>query len=481
MSGFFKRMTDQVTKVASEVATCAEQTGKYVQSIVDEASKGLQTKKQPSWNTRFYLLMVDLRTLAYTSSRDLKTLRVLTDAAGIPVGMVTPSGFTTKEERGGAAVRCIWIWPSKYENPWQCPVQMLYAHGGAFCLGSPETHKQLGGALAQAGECAVLLPHFRRCPEASVKQASDDVLDVYQWMLALTAAHIDAANFDTKSSSGVQAAIDKASSRIVLAGESAGANLALGLALRIKQGEMVRINGAKVQFPQPCGLVLMSPWTDLVDAVEQTNASWRENEGIDCVLPDLALLFSKFVLCAHKYDGLRDPSTQESRDRLAAMTKEEMLELAKNPLVSPALSTELEGLPPTLVAIGGGETLRDSQLKLVEDLKKANVKVDSEVYPFMPHAFALGNFASSKNFTLPKDIVVRCGAFTRVCCVNATLPKTSNTAAMTTRTLPHATATRGAQGSCFDAFVPARKRAPLWLQQMVEHVVARIATCTVFR
>ncbi|CAE8584681.1 unnamed protein product, partial [Polarella glacialis] len=136
------------------------EAGQYLKEAKDKATilggyamKGMKTKKQVTWNTRFWLLMIDIRTLALTIEHDLSTLRALTDAAGKPVGWAVAGDMQSKEVTAGG-IRCVWVWPKEVEDPLLVPGKLLYVHGGAFCLGSPETHKQLAQQLSRRSKAA---------------------------------------------------------------------------------------------------------------------------------------------------------------------------------------------------------------------------------------------------------------------------------------------------------------------------------------
>lgn len=106
---------------------------------------------------------------------------------------------------------------------------VLFLHGGAYCLGSPRTHRSITSRLAIGAGMPVWVPDYRLAPEHPYPAALDDALACYDAMLA----------------SGI------APQRIVLAGDSAGASLALALALRLRErGD-----------PMPAGLALISPVT----------------------------------------------------------------------------------------------------------------------------------------------------------------------------------------------------------------------------
>ncbi|AEA65586.1 flavin-containing monooxygenase [Burkholderia gladioli] len=108
---------------------------------------------------------------------------------------------------------------------------ILYLHGGAFCLGSPNTHRSVTTRLARESGMAVWVPDYRLAPQHPHPAALSDVLDTY--------ATLRAQGY--------------APERIVVAGDSAGGALALALATALRErGEAM-----------PAALALISPVTDV--------------------------------------------------------------------------------------------------------------------------------------------------------------------------------------------------------------------------
>jgi monoterpene epsilon-lactone hydrolase len=108
---------------------------------------------------------------------------------------------------------------------------VLYLHGGAYCLGSPSTHRSITSHLARRAAASVFVAEYRLAPEHPFPAALEDAVAAYRGLLARGCS----------------------SARLALAGDSAGGGLALALALRLRQlGE-----------PLPAALVLLSPWVDL--------------------------------------------------------------------------------------------------------------------------------------------------------------------------------------------------------------------------
>lgn len=107
---------------------------------------------------------------------------------------------------------------------------ILFMHGGAFCVGSPRTHRAMTTRLAALTQAEVLVPHYRRTPEAPFPAQIDDGVAAYRRLLA------DGYSPD----------------RIAIAGDSAGGSLTMLVPLALRQQGL----------PLPAALVFMSPFTD---------------------------------------------------------------------------------------------------------------------------------------------------------------------------------------------------------------------------
>ena len=108
---------------------------------------------------------------------------------------------------------------------------ILYLHGGAYCVGSPRTHRAITGRLAQLSGAEVFVADYRLAPEHRFPAALDDATSAYHGLIER----------------GV------AANRIAIAGDSAGGGLALATALRLRASS----------HPAPSALVAFSPWVDL--------------------------------------------------------------------------------------------------------------------------------------------------------------------------------------------------------------------------
>ncbi len=119
---------------------------------------------------------------------------------------------------------------------------LLYLHGGAYRIGSSQSHKGLAARIAAAAKCSVLLPDYRLAPEHRYPAAIDDAVTVYRWLL------------------------DEGRSNIAIAGDSAGGGLSVATML-----------GLRGSLPLPSAAVLLSPWTDFT----VSGASYRTHQDQD--------------------------------------------------------------------------------------------------------------------------------------------------------------------------------------------------------
>jgi acetyl esterase/lipase len=131
---------------------------------------------------------------------------------------------------------------------------------------------------------------------------------------------------------------------VALAGDSAGATLALSLMLSLRDAAR----------PLPKAAALFSPWTDLACTAE----SIRSNEK-KCSM----FWADGFPVCAAWYLGGAPPT---------------------DPLASPYYA-DLAKLPPLLIHVSADETLLDDSTRLAEHARRDGVKVELKVWPVVPH------------------------------------------------------------------------------------------------
>lgn len=208
------------------------------------------------------------------------------------------------------------------------PTTLLYLHGGGFVGCSPRTHRPITASLALRG-LRVFVPDYRLAPEHPFPAALDDAEAVWQALHAELAA------------SGRPY-------RLVVAGDSAGGNLALAL--------MLRLRAAGRALPEAA--LLFSPSTDLTGQ----SPSLVDNAERDAMFDAQHLgNFSAAYLQG------ADPAQV---------------------LASP-LHADLAGLPPLMVQVSRDEALRDDGVRLAHKARQAGVPVELDVLPGLPHVWPM--------------------------------------------------------------------------------------------
>ncbi len=137
-----------------------------------------------------------------------------------------------------------------------------------------------------------------------------------------------------------------AAEHTVVAGESAGAGLAVAALVAAKDRGL----------PMPAAALLLSPWADLT----LTGTSMDTKQGVDPLLSRDLLTPS----AAH-YVGGHDPSAG---------------------LISPIFA-DLSGLPPLVIQAGSHEVLLDDAVRLAQRAAADNLRVTLDITPGVPHVF----------------------------------------------------------------------------------------------
>lgn len=143
------------------------------------------------------------------------------------------------------------------------------------------------------------------------------------------------------------------SRQIALCGESAGGGLIYALCLKLKEENL----------PLPGGLIAMSPWTDLTSSGQ----SYETNRDVD---PNMTVEQLQFYTRCYTTDP-------------------------KNPLASPIFGN-LEGLPPSLIFVGGDEIMLSDAADMHKNLLAAGCKSKLVVAPERWHVYVLYELAENE-------------------------------------------------------------------------------------
>jgi acetyl esterase len=210
------------------------------------------------------------------------------------------------------------------------PPLTLFYHGGGWVIGTLDTHDGTCRAIAQKSGSAVLSIAYRLAPEHRYPAAADDCYDALVWAA------------ENAASLGIDA------SRLAVAGDSAGGNLAAAVAImaRDRAGPALRHQ------------LLIYPVTDQ----DYSLPSYAENG---------------------------DGSYYLSTDGMRWFWGHYLGETATNeaPLAAVLRTSDLSSLPSATVITAEYDPLRDEGNAYAEKLKAAGVPVDAATAPGMVHGF----------------------------------------------------------------------------------------------
>ncbi|KAL4962574.1 alpha/beta hydrolase [Aspergillus stella-maris] len=208
---------------------------------------------------------------------------------------------------------------------------ILHIHGGGMVMGDVASNKHGLAAQATSYGIQIFSVEYRLAPEARHPTLVEDCYAALLWL------HSKSSSFQ----------IDPV--RIAILGESAGGGLAAGVAL------MARDQGL---CPPLAKQILIYPMLDdrntLPSKAVEPFAVWKTADNAAAwraVLGDLA--------------GTAGVS----------------------PYAAPARATNLSGLPPTYIDVGGLDIFRDEDMQYAMRLAQANVPVEFHLYPGVPHGF----------------------------------------------------------------------------------------------
>lgn len=206
---------------------------------------------------------------------------------------------------------------------------LVFFHGGGFVVGSLETHDGTCRKLAVETGYPILSVDYRLAPENPFPAALEDCYTALEW------AEANAADLDADPE------------RLVVAGDSAGGNLAAATALRSRDQD----------GPEVATQVLVYP---VVGNAFETDSYEENAEG--------------YFLTAEEMDWFRDQYFENDVDE-------------GNVYARPRVSRDLSDLPPATVITAGYDPLRDDGAAYAEQLLADGVDVEYHHFPGMLHGF----------------------------------------------------------------------------------------------
>lgn len=194
---------------------------------------------------------------------------------------------------------------------------ILYCHGGGYVSGGLGYARILARKLANNTGLKVLSFEYRLAPENQYPAALEDGMSIWNYLML--------KGYGSKD--------------VIVAGDSAGGNMALEMCIRLKKDERLL----------PLGLVLFSPWTDM-RACASSYQTYKDKDPL--------LTYEYIVAVRDAYIGAEaDPSDEKYSPLMADLSK----------------------FPPTYIQVGSNEILRKDSEHLYKALKDKDVYAKLDV------------------------------------------------------------------------------------------------------
>lgn len=233
--------------------------------------------------------------------------------------------------------------PRHVEGP--LPV-MLYLHGGAFTTCSRQTHRAVAALYASRAGYLVFNADYRLAPRYRYPAAIEDACAAYRWVVA----HCQRYGGDP--------------SRIVIAGESAGGNLALGVACAASYVRPEPFAQAVYALPQ-------RPWAVMpLMPVLQISAPLARRASRN--LPDWAIRILEIM--AMNYIGERQPHATDAL-------------LFADPIRLLETTAPAKPFPRVFTGVGTADLCEEDAKRLHAAAQRWGIASELHQYPGEPHAF----------------------------------------------------------------------------------------------
>jgi acetyl esterase len=208
---------------------------------------------------------------------------------------------------------------------------VIYGHGGGWVLGSPDTHDDMCAEMAAGSNTVVVLMDYRLAPEHPYPAQLEDSLKVWRWMLK----------------EGSHFGIDR--TRIIAAGDSAGGQMSVALALTLRE----------MNLPNVAGMVLIYP----VLGANLETPSYQRNAHAVSLTRDEMLYYLRAFLGPEDSDRWRDPKAV------------------------PLRALDLAGMPPAFITVAGHDPLYDDGVLFHQKLLQAGIASELREEPSLAHSY----------------------------------------------------------------------------------------------
>jgi acetyl esterase len=207
---------------------------------------------------------------------------------------------------------------------------VVFCHGGGFVLCDLDSHDSFCRAMSRHTGTVVVSVDYRLAPEHRAPAAVQDAYAAFSWVVE----HAPELGVDP--------------SRTLIAGDSAGGNLAAVTALMCREQA----------GPMPVGQVLIYP---VIDPSCSSDSYRAYASGYVNTRAAMQWYWQQYL------DGATPPSPEY--------------------LVAPDRAGSLDGLPPAVVVTAGFDVLRDEGAVYAQRLRAAKIPVVHRDYPGLFHGF----------------------------------------------------------------------------------------------
>jgi acetyl esterase len=213
---------------------------------------------------------------------------------------------------------------------------VMYFHGVGWIIGGFDTHERLLRELANGAQAAIVFVNYIRSPESKYPTPLEEAYAATKWI----AENGQTLNLDP--------------SRLAVAGDSAGGNMATEVALLAKER-----GGPPITFQ-----LLFYPVTDATNFDRPSYKTYKEG----------------YWLTTKAVKWVWDNYLSNDTNR-------------KDPTVSPLYASldQLSGLPPALIIFGENDVLRDEVEAYAHKLMQAGVPTTATLYLGTIHDFVMLN------------------------------------------------------------------------------------------
>ena len=207
---------------------------------------------------------------------------------------------------------------------------ILWLHGGGYVLGAPEQVGMMAKRLIEARKCIIVAPDYRLSVDSPYPAGLEDSYETLLWMK------------NNAQELGIR------ENQIMVGGDSAGGGLAAALTLYARDKGKVAIAFQMPLYP------MLDDRMITISSKDNNAPVWNSRSNYIC-----------WKLYLGKLSGTANIPYY----------------------AAPARASDLSNLPPAATFVGELEPFRDEVVQYVENLRKAGVPVDFEIFEGCYHAF----------------------------------------------------------------------------------------------